>query len=221
MRAAWKRFRADESGLTLVESTLIMLVLIYAMVNLTEFDRYARFVRHLTAATDSLAFIIGERASPMVERDWSDDAGALFWLFPEAPLLSGADWRKTLGVQASLVRFVPTDPSCVTDCASNSAQVLWTWDGGTAESRALLGANQVLRVCGSLTPGGETPASATLPSRLFRAGVMIVVTLAYEYQPFSSMAFLGQRPVVREAYAVPRAGDQRIENAMNEAQSCF
>lgn len=221
MRATWKRFRADESGLTLVESTLIMLVLIYAMVNLTEFDRYSRFARHLTASAGSLAAIMGERASPMSGRDWSDDAAALFWLFPEAPLLSGADWRKTLGVQASLVRFLPSDPSCVTDCASNSAQVLWTWDGGTVESRALLSANQVLRMCGALTPGGETPASATLPSRLFRTGVMIVVTMVYEYQPFSSTAVIGRRPLVREAYAVPRAGDQRIESASNEAQSCL
>ena len=220
MRAALRRFRDDESGLTLVESTLIMLVLIYAMVNLVEFDRYSRFARHLTAATESLATLMSERASPMHDRDWSDDAAALFWLFPEAPLLSGANWRKTLGVQASLVRFVPSDPSCVADCASTSAQVLWTWDGGTVESRALLAANQVLRVCGPLTPGGETPASKTLPSRLFRAGVMFVVTLAYEYQPFSSTAAIGQRPLVREAYAVPRAGDQRIESASNEALSC-
>lgn len=220
MRAMLQRFRADESGLTLVESTLIMLVLIYAAVNLTEFDRYSRFARHLTAATESLANIMGERAGPMQDRDWSDDAGALFWLFPEAPFLAGADWRKTLGVQASLVRFVPSDPSCVADCASNSAQVVWTWDGGTAESRVFLSTNQVLRVCGTLTPGGETPAGTTLPSRLFRAGVMIVVTLAYEYEPFSSTAVLGRRPLVREAYAVARAGDQQIASASNEAQSC-
>lgn len=220
MRAAMRRFRDDESGLTLVESTLIMLVLIYAMVNLTEFDRYSRFARHLTAATESLAVIMGERAIPLHDRDWSDDAAALFWLFPEAPLLSGAQWRKTLGVQAALVRFVPSDPSCVTDCESTSAQVLWTWDGGTVESRALLAANQVLRVCGTLAPGGEAPTSHTLPSRLFRAGVMIVVTLAYNYQPFSSTSAIGQTALVREAYAVPRAGDQRIESASNEALSC-
>ncbi len=220
MRTTLKRFRADESGLTLVESTLIMLILIYAMVNLTEFDRYSRFERHLTAAAESLVAIMGERANPMQDRNWSDDAGALFWLFPEAPLLAGSNWRKTLGVQAALVRFVPTDPSCVSDCASNSAQVVWTWDGGTAESRGLLLVNQVLRACGTLAPGGETPASTTLPSRLFRTGVMIVVTLAYEYQPFSSTAVIGRRPLVREAYAVPRAGDQQITSASNEAQSC-
>lgn len=220
MRAALKRFRADESGLTLVESTLIMLVLIYAMVNVTEFDRYSRFARHLTASAEGLATIMGERASPMQGRNWSDDAAALFWLFPEAPILNGADWRKALGVQASLVRFTPSDPSCVTDCVSTSAQVLWTWDGGTAESRALLSAHEVLRVCGLLAPGGEAPSRTTLPNHLFRAGVMIVVTLIYEYQPFSSTSVIGQRTLVREAYAVPRAGDQQIASTSNEALSC-
>ena len=61
MRALLARFRADMSGLTLIESTFIMLILISLMVTGTEVQRYFRLARHMTAGGESLADLMGQR----------------------------------------------------------------------------------------------------------------------------------------------------------------
>ena len=220
MRASIKSFVADAGGFTLVETSLIMVILLLAMINLTEFDRYARFARHLETASDGLAVVMAERNAPLQGRDWSDDAQSLFWFFPEAAQFAGADWRNLIGVQVALVRFVPDDGACVSDCVTSRGDILWLWDGGTVQSRALLAAAQILRACGALTPGDATPTAQTLPPDIFQPGMRLIVTLVHAYQPYSSNAFIGARVLVREAYAIPRFGDQMFDSASNEALTC-
>jgi Flp pilus assembly pilin Flp len=222
MLASLQRFRADERGFTLVESTFIMIILLLVMVNGSELQRYSIFARHLGQAAEGLAAVMGQRADALRDANWSDDARALYWLFPEAPALGGMQWRSLLGVQTSVVRFEPTDPECVGDCTYARARVVWTWDGGTAGSRALLQSNGLLRACGVVTPGSETPAPQSLPARLFKGGTLLAVTLAYDYKPAYPASVVGQRSLVREAYFVPPFGDLPINpfGLANEVSPC-
>jgi Flp pilus assembly pilin Flp len=222
MLAQLKRFGQDESGLTLIESTFIMTILLLVMVNGVELDRYARFARHLEAAAESLAVITGSRTQALRDQDWSDDASALRWFFSEAASLSGAQWREALAVQATFVRFEGSDPACTADCAASSARVIWTWSGGTAGSRAMLLQKGLLRLCGSLIPGSNVPAAQTLPASLFRVGPLLVVTLAYDYDSFFPASVVGHRSLVREAYMAPAAGDLPVDpfGAANEVVPC-
>jgi len=222
MLAQLKRFAQDERGLTLIESTFIMTILLLVMVNGTELDRYARFARHLEAAAESLGVIMGARTKALRDQDWSNDAGALRWLFSEVVTLSGPQWREVLAVQATFVRFEGADPACTSDCAASSARVVWTWSGGTAGSRAMLLQKGLLRNCGVLAPGGQVPAAQTLPSSLFRVGPLLVITLAYDYESFFPASVVGQRSLVREAYLAPVAGDLPVDpfGMANEVVPC-
>lgn len=215
------RFREDDSGLTLVESTFLMLFLLLVMVNGTELDRYARFARHLGLAAEGIGILMAQRDTPMRGADWSGDTSALVWLYPEVAALSGMQWRSALGVQTTLVSFEPSDPACTENCTFSSARVMWTWSGGTAGSRALLEAQGVLRSCGLLVPGGEIPAAQSLPANLFQSGKLLVVTLVYGYNPYFSTSFVGERRIVREAYVAP-TGDLAIDplGIANEATPC-
>ena len=222
LAARFRSFRENDSGLTLVESTFIMFILLLVMVNGTELDRYARFARHLEFAAQGLAVLTGQRVAPMRDADWSSDAAFLFWLYPEAAASDAAQWRNVLGVQTTLVRFEPSDPACADNCTFSAARVLWTWSGGTAGSRALLEARGVLRTCGMLLAGSDTPAAQTLPANLFRGGKLLVVTLVHDYTPYFPLSFVGARPLVREAYLVPASGDLPVDpfGGANEVTPC-
>ncbi len=216
-----KRFRHDDRGLTLIETSFYMFFLALMMVNGTEIDRYARFVRHLGFAAEGIGVLMSQHNAPMGNADWSGDTSALVWLYPEVVALSGQQWRDALGVQTTLVRFVPSDPACTENCTYTRAQVLWTWSGGTEGSRALLDAKGVLRTCGLLEQGTETPAAQSLPANLFQNGQLLVVTLVYAYKPYFKTSFIGERRIVREAYVVP-TGDLDIDpfGMANEVVPC-
>ncbi len=205
MRALFARFRADASGLTLIESTFIMLLLIALMVTGTEVQRYFRLARHMTAGGESLADLMGQRRAPMRDLNWSEDTSSLVWFVPEVQAGAGAEWRQNIGVQTTYVRFVPIDPNCTSNCFADRARILWTWDGGAAGSRRLLTAASFLRECGGvLLPGGDGAARDTLPVALFTGQDLLIVTLVYRFQPRVLNSLFTAKTLLTQAYlAVP------------------
>ena len=205
MRALLARFRADMSGLTLIESTFIMLILISLMVTGTEVQRYFRLARHMTAGGESLADLMGQRRAPMRDLNWSEDASSLVWFVPEVNSGSSTDWRQNIGVQATYVRFVPIDPSCKSKCPADRARIMWTWDGGVTGSRNLLATTAFLRECGGvLVPGGDGAARDTLPGALFTGQDLLIVTLVYRFQPRVLNSLFTAKTLLTQAYlAVP------------------
>ena len=223
MRNALSRFRADESGLTLIESTFIMLILISLMVTGTEVQRYFRLARHLKAAGESLADMMGQRRAPMRDLNWSEDAASLIWFVPETRSDPKADWRETIGLQATYVRFVPIDPACQANCVADRARILWTWDGGVAGSRNLLTDAGILRACGAaLVPGGDVAARDTLPAALFTGQDLLVVTLVYRFQPRVLTSLFTAKTLLTQTYVGTPADRLAIDplGLANEATPC-
>lgn len=223
MRKSLARFRADQSGLTLIESTFIMLILISLMVTGTEVQRYFRLARHLKAAGESLADLMGQRHIPLRDLNWSEDASSLVWFVPETRSGTNGDWRETIGVQTTYVHFVPVDPACKANCLADRAQVVWTWDGGVAGSRSLLTAAGFFRACGTtLLPGGDAPARDTLPPRLFTGQDLLIVTLVYRFQPRVLTSLFTAKTLLTQAYVGVPTGRLAIDplGLTNEVTPC-
>lgn len=222
MRDLLLRFRDDESGLTLVESVFIMLILLSLMVTGMEVLRYYRLVRHMKTGAESFADLMGQRRAPLRDLNWSEDSAALVWLVTEVRIEAGEDWRQKFGVQATYARFIPLDPSCQTDCVSTSARILWTWDGGTAGSRSLLNDARYLRNCAlTLVPSNEIPA-AFLPSDLFKGKDVLIVTLAYRFRPRVLSSLFTEKLLVSQTY-VPTPTDRLVIDPLgisNEVIAC-
>ena len=207
MRKLLLRFRDDVSGFTLIESTFFILILLFLMVTGIEWLRYNRLELHVKLGAEGFADLLGQRQNPLRDLNWSEDASALAWLMPEVPAEAGQDWREKLGVQASYARFVQDDPNCQTDCVSTSARMVWTWDGGTSGSRALLADAAFLRECDTrLVPGNGT-SGTTLPGGFFKGKDVLIVTLVAYFRPRILGSLIKQKLLVMQTY-VPTPTDR-------------
>jgi hypothetical protein len=221
MRRLVGSFIRDESGLTAVECTAIIAVLIPVTFAFTEVLRYQRFARHMASASDGVTALVASRASPLAGPALTQDSSALVDLFAEGAAPLGPQWREGVGVQATLVRFAPDPPDCTQNCAYPVGSIVWTWTGGAAASRTLLQQAGMVRGCGWLSPtAGERPGAATLVQAAFGPDMRLVVDLVYPFKPMLVGSVVGAQLMVRQAHRPTQADLTNVVALSDEVTTC-
>lgn len=190
-----KNLLREKQGFVAVEFGLALPLLGLMLLGFIELDRYTWATRQLEMTANAIAQMLSQ--SQKVEpADMKYAQDSVMVLFPRALQDSsrlGQNWDKIVNVGMSAVGFTPTVPGCVAAC---TYQAKVAWSGGSDRRPC----NTVL----AAVPDNTTPSKTTLPTDVFGPNAVIVVDLAFAYQPLFAAKIFGPLTIRRSSYLQPR-----------------
>ena len=206
-----RRLRDDERGVSIVEFAIVLPILLVLMLGGTQVVTYINATRKVELVAQSISQMISQVTPPKgstiatvtaADLHYSYDAAIVLfpYLLKDGPR-QGLQWWQDIVINYTSVAFTQKSANC-TDSADMSAcytaNVVWTSTGTYGGDK---------RLCATpLQPADNTapPSAGTLPRSVFGPGSLIVIDVAFTFNPTFGAKFFPASRVARSVYVQPR-----------------
>ena len=230
--AGIRRFAAAQDGVSAVEFSLVLPVLIVLLLAGVQLVTYINATRKVEAIAASISEMISQAVPPSGSTEATVNALDLHFSYDSTLVLfpyimkdsaqKGVSWWQDISISYASVQFTQIPRSNCTGNADQSscytANVVWT-SNGTA------GANYRPCLVPQL-PADDTapPSRSTLPRSLFGPGSIIAVDVVFTFVPTFGAKFLQSLKIARSVFVQPRyAPVIKFDNSGNDgiASTCI
>lgn len=190
-----RRFRHNQSGLAIIEFSLILPVLVLIAVATFDLARYIICIRKIEMAASTMAELLARNDTKKVSQtDLLAVSRAQLVIFPES-MQAARDQKVSVWTllkwSLSGVQF-KTTAGCTSNC-TYVPYVSWTSGQGRPCTVPL-----------SSAPNTSKPTATTLPSDTFGPGFLVVADVTFTYKPILLQSIIGTVVVSRSFYINPR-----------------
>ena len=209
--AGIRRFAAAQDGVSAVEFSLVLPVLIVLLLAGVQLVTYINATRKVEAIAASISEMISQAVPPSGSTEATVNALDLHFSYDSTLVLfpyimkdsaqKGVSWWQDISISYASVQFVQTSTKCAGNADQSAcyvANVIWT-STGTA------GGNY--RPC--LVPqiaadDAASPSRIALPRSLFGPGSVIAVDVVFTFVPTFGARFLPSIKITRSVFVQPR-----------------
>jgi len=192
----------DRRGVAAFEFALVAPILISCVLAVVDITNAVMTWRRLSIAAEEIAEIATETSA---QPDGSNlITSTQVWQAMSAAFAVLPDWKGQIdapgyAITVSSIVFAQTDPTCTANCAY-TANVAWS----TAFSPGII----QTRPCGvqQQVPNDQANSQTVLPVGVAGPSPLLVVDVAYTFEPLFFAFLTGPVPMLRTAYLPPRIG---------------